>query len=216
MIKNYNLTVDTIDKTEPTSIIINTNDLNSIKFSIAITQNNKPIDLSEANVRISIVKPDKKTVLQDCAIVDAINGECEVLLNTQAYSTSGFYVAEIMVYSVYLDLERVTVTGRFSYSVAQGILDETTTESTNDWQAIHQVIADAEAILLDLKENDTGASVDTEARADIEMVKSDLIQLDEKVEDAIIHKSDTVPNLPLGGLWLDTSDDPFQGTVFDS
>ena len=40
--------------------------------------------------------------------------------------------------------------------------------------------------------------------------------LGEKIDDVTIYKGETVPGyLPAGALWLDTSDESFQGTVFE-
>ena len=40
--------------------------------------------------------------------------------------------------------------------------------------------------------------------------------LGEKIDDVTIYKGETVPGyLPTGALWLDTSDESFQGTVFE-
>ena len=169
MFKNFPVIVDTVQKSKLNNIVVNSNDLKTFMLSITINQLNKPIDLTGATVRIAIVKPDKTTVFQDCTITDPITGSCEVVLNTQAFIISGVYIAEVMIY---FDADKVAVTGRFSYSVSKGILDNSTEESKNDWQSITQAIADAEGILIDLRENGTG--IDAEARSGLETVTSQL------------------------------------------
>lgn len=171
MYKNFDVIVDTTQKSKHNFIMINTNDLKTVKLSIAVNSSKRPIDLTGKTVRIAIVKPDMKTVFQNCSIIEAVNGICEVVLDTQAYLVSGVHVAEVMVYS---GTEEVVVTGTFSYSVRKGILAADTLESQNDWQAINQAIADAENILVDLRENGTG--VDAQARTDIQTLTSDLAQ----------------------------------------
>lgn len=169
MFKNFPVIVDTVQKSKLNNIVVNSNDLKTIKLSLTINQLNKPIDLTGATVRIAIVKPDKKTVFQDCTITDPTTGTCEVVLNTQAFIISGVYIAEVMIY---FGADTVAVTGRFSYSVTKGILDDSTAESTNEWQSITQAIADAEGILIDLRDNGTG--IDAQARTDLQTVTTQL------------------------------------------
>lgn len=183
MFKNFPIIVDTVQKSKLNNIVVNSNDLKTIKLSLTINQLNKPIDLTGATVRIAIVKPDKKTVFQDCTITDPTTGSCEVILNTQAFIISGVYIAEVMIY---FGADTVAVTGRFSYSVAKGILDDSTAESTNEWQSITQAIADAEGILIDLRENGTG--IDVQARTELETVTT---QLAENVTDIDLQKKRT-------------------------
>ncbi|SSS87303.1 Carbohydrate binding domain [Acinetobacter baumannii] len=146
MFKNFPVIVDTVQKSKLNNIVVNSNDLKTIMLSLTINQLNKPIDLTGATVRIAIVKPDKKTVFQDCTITDAKTGSCEVVLDTQAFIISGVYYAEVMIY---FDADKVAVTGRFSYSVANGILNDSTVESTNEWQSITKVFVDAETATTD-------------------------------------------------------------------
>lgn len=169
MFKNFPVTVDTAQKSKLSNISVNSNDLNTLKLSITINQFDKPIDLTDATVRIAIVKPDNKTVFQDCTITDPTIGICEVVLETQAFIVAGVYIAEVMIY---YGTDKIAVTGRFSYSVSKGILDNSTLESTNDWQSINQAIANAEGILNDLREN--GTAIDAQARAEIETVTTQL------------------------------------------
>ncbi|USK66312.1 BppU family phage baseplate upper protein [Peribacillus frigoritolerans] len=171
MFKNFPVIVDTVQKSKLNNIVVNSNDLKTFKLTITINQFNKPIDLTGATVRIAIVKPDNKTVFQDCTITDPITGLCEVVLDTQAFIIAGVYIAEVMIY---FGADTVAVTGRFSYSVSKGILDNTTVESTNDWQAINQAIVNAEGILIDLRENGTG--IDAQARTDLQTVTTQLAE----------------------------------------
>ncbi|MEW5549967.1 BppU family phage baseplate upper protein [Peribacillus frigoritolerans] len=188
------------------NISVNSNDLNTLKLSITINQFNKPIDLTGATVRIAIVKPDNKTVFQDCTTTDPTTGSCEVVLNSQAFIISGVYIAEIMIY---YGADKVVVTGRFSYSVTKGILDNSTVESTNDWQAITQAIDVAEGILIDLREN--GTAVDAQARADLETVTTQLVDTEIIGEDSKAWWNPPIqPAMPWGsnGVPSSTSRDP--------
>jgi len=191
VLKNFPVIVDTVQKSKLNNIVVNTNDLKTIMLSLTINQLNKPIDLTGATVRIAIVKPDKKTVFQDCTITDPTTGSCEVVLDTQAFIISGVYIAEVMIY---YGADTVAVTGRFSYSVSSGILDNSTVESTNEWQSITQAIADAEGILIDLRENGTG--IDVQARSELETVTTQLADTELQI-DAMKSYGVTLESYPI-------------------
>lgn len=150
---------------------VNTNDLQSLKLLITVTKQNKPVDLSGTTARIAILKPDEKTVFQECEIVDAVNGKVAVTLENQAYIVPGTHSAELMIYG---NDGLVAVTCRFTYKSVQGILDDDTVESSDEWQAIHKKVDEAQAILDDLRENGTG--IDAQARTQLQV-------LNEKVDE---------------------------------
>lgn len=185
MIKTFNVTVDVEQPINNKSFSVNTNDLNSLQLNINVVQDNKPIDLTGKTVRIAIVKQDRKTVFQDCKVTGAKEGRCEVILGTQAYIAIGRHIAEVMIYE---GSEKVSVTGRFQYVSVKGILDDSTLESTNDFQAINQAIADAEGILKDLREN--GTAVDAQAREDLNSVNQQLAQTSTEIETVKSEKMD--------------------------
>lgn len=177
--KKIDITVNTEENLHYTIFTANTNDLKIIQLFITIFQNGIPYDLTGSTVRIAIKKPDRKTVFQDCEVIDALSGKCEVVLNSQANIVAGEHQAEVMVYKG----ESVAVTGKFSYRTEKGILDNTTVESTNEWQSINKAISDAEGILIDLRENGTG--VDAQARADLVTVNAELAK---KANDSEVRK----------------------------
>ena len=78
--------------------------------------------------------------MQDCALVDAINGVAEVVLSSQAYVEIGTHSAELVITKDTL----ATVTRSFEYSSLNAILDEGTITSTNDWQALHDLLLSAD------------------------------------------------------------------------
>lgn len=171
MFKEYQVTIDTTRETRNPVVHVNTNDLQTVKFIINILNQGKSVDLTGSTVRIAIKKPDNKTVFQDCKITDATKGKCEVVLNTQAYIVPGPHYAEVMIYYT---ADKVSVSGRFIYGANQGILNDKTIKSANEWQSINQAISDAEGILTDLRKNGTG--VDAQARTDITSLSSQLAQ----------------------------------------
>lgn len=177
MFKNFDIAVDTKTVVRNRAITVNTNDLQTIKFSITITQSGEPVYLTGSTVRLAVKKPDKKTVLQDCTIIDAANGKCEIILDTQAYIVHGLHHAEVMIYYA---ADKVSVTGRFSYTANKGILDEGTFESTNEFQSNTKTIA---GIVVDLK--DKGTEIDDQAQSDLEAKGIQLADIAKKNEVSI-------------------------------
>lgn len=190
--KTYNVLLDTIVTTSNPAFNVNTNDLKTVKLNILINQGKEPLDLTGATVRLAIKKPDKKTVLQDCTIVDPLTGSCEIILDTQAYAVEGSYAAEVMVY---YETDTVAVTSSFNYTAKKGILNDDTIESTNEWQSITQAIADNEALLTDLRTNGTG--IDTQARADIQTVTTQLAQSAKQLKTEKVRTTSFATKKPL-------------------
>lgn len=162
MYKLYNVTLDTQNDNKNQSFIVNNNDRNTPKIVFKIVQQNQPVILAGATVRLAVAKPDKTVVFQDCVVTNEAQGICEAVMNTQSFIVPGLYRAELMVY--YAE-DIVAVTGKFQYVVNKGVLSDDALQSKNDFQAINQAIADAEGILKDIRENGTG--VDAQARTDI-------------------------------------------------
>ncbi|MFP3509397.1 BppU family phage baseplate upper protein [Peribacillus sp. SIMBA_075] len=142
MYKTYPITVDTMKKVQNNMFTVNTNDLNTPKIIINIKQNGEPVVLTGGvKVRMAIKKPDGKVVFQDCDVIDASEGLCTVVLNTQAFAVEGNHTAELMVY--YTE-DRVSVTARFSYTAVKGLFDDGTIESSNSFPAFNQIVFDAQ------------------------------------------------------------------------
>lgn len=136
MKKTFEITVDMEKQTTNPSFSVSQNDLNSIELDFTLTQDQMPVDLTGCLVRMAIKKPSGKVVFQDCTIADAAAGSVYVILSTQGYSEVGLHTAEIMVSK---DSE-VAVTGSFQYTSRTAILNDTTLESNNDFQALAKLL----------------------------------------------------------------------------
>lgn len=136
MLKSFNLVLDLEKQISNPLFSISQNDLNSIVLNITIKQEGKILNLLGTTCKIAIKKPRGNTVFQTCDIIDAENGIIKVTLNTQAYIEIGTHSAEIYIYK---DLN-VSVTNSFSYISKTAILNDETIVSTNEWQAINEVI----------------------------------------------------------------------------
>lgn len=154
MNKTFKITVDTHKSVQNPSFHVNTNDLRTIHLLMSVQSNGEPVNLEDAQVRIVVLKPDKKTVFQDVVVVDAASGLCEVILDSQAYVVPGEHTAELMIYFVG---ERVSVTGRINYRAISGILNDKTVESQNEYQAINKLVLDAETAAQNAKRSETNA-----------------------------------------------------------
>ena len=101
-----------------------------------VTDEDIVIDLTDASVRLAILKPSGMTVLQDCFITNALGGSCEVILTNQAIIETGTYTGELMVTRNSV----MSVTRTFEYTSLNAIIDDQTLESANDWQAFHNIL----------------------------------------------------------------------------
>lgn len=137
MFKEFPVTVDLKMIIRSNSFLVNTNDLDSLKLSITIRDNGKPVDISDAKIRIAIQKPDRKAVLQDCEITNGSEGKCTVVLTNQAYLLPGEHKAELMIFN---KSDNVITTHPFKYTSTKGIMDSKTVESTNEFPALMKVL----------------------------------------------------------------------------
>lgn len=96
MLKEYKITLDIMDNVRNPSFAVNTNDSDSFKLIMTVKKQNKPVDLSGLTAKIAILKPDRKTVFQECEITDAENGKVEVVLTSQAYIVPGTHSVFIL------------------------------------------------------------------------------------------------------------------------
>lgn len=128
--------MDLVKVQKNSTIQIKTNDLNSVKFSFYITDNNVVCNLSGALVRLTIRKPSGLTVMQECAITEPLGGECEIYLSNQAFIEQGSHIGEIVISKG----DSAVVTQQFDYQVLEAIMNDETLESSNDWQALHELM----------------------------------------------------------------------------
>ena len=101
-----------------------------------ITDGGRIINLTDCQVVLTILKPSGLTVYQDCEIVDPLDGECEVLLNNQAYLETGIHSGELVITKG----ELISVTRLFEYFSLNTISNDNTLESSNDWEVLHTIL----------------------------------------------------------------------------
>jgi hypothetical protein len=98
------------------------------------------VDLTGSTVRLTVQKPSGLTVFQDCEVTEPLVGVCQVLLSNQAYLEIGNYVGELVI----TNLDITAVTRSFVYTSLDAILDDETLESSNEWQAMHDILNNAD------------------------------------------------------------------------
>jgi hypothetical protein len=137
LIKNFQINLDLIKSQKNERIQIKKGDLNTVIFEFIITDNDEPVDLTNSEVRLSILKPSKLTVIQDCTLTKPLNGQCEVLLLNQALLETGVYKGELIITKD----GGVSFTGSFEYFSLNTILnDQTMAVSVNDWEVLHEAL----------------------------------------------------------------------------
>jgi hypothetical protein len=136
LIKNFQIHLDLIKSQKNERIQIKKGDLNTVIFEFIVTDNDEPVNLTNSEVRLSILKPSKLTVIQDCTLTTPVNGQCEVLLLNQALLETGVYKGELIITKD----GGVSFTGSFEYSSLNTILNDQTMESANDWEVLHEAL----------------------------------------------------------------------------
>lgn len=136
LVKEYKINLDLIKKTETPQIQVKKTDFNSILFQFVITDDGRIVDLTDCAVDLSVLKPSGLTVYQNCEIVDALDGSCEVFLTNQAYLETGIHSGELVI----TKNERISVTRSFEYFSLNTIFNDNTLESANDWETLHAIL----------------------------------------------------------------------------
>jgi hypothetical protein len=134
--KEFQINLDLIKKTEIPPIQVKRTDLNNILFQFVLTDNGLIVDLTDSIVRLSVLKPSGLTVFQDCVITDALDGSCEALLNNQAYLETGMHSGELVITKG----ETQSTTRQFEYFSLNTIMNDNTLESSNDWETLHTIL----------------------------------------------------------------------------
>lgn len=201
-LKVFNIQLDVKKKNYNIPIInIVSGDTGSNKFVIKIADNYQPFLLANTSVKLVFLKPDGKTVFQDAVVKDT-NGVIEAILSSQAIAAIGTVWVELVVYGQ--TGERLTTT-QFSFKVSEGLLNENTVQSTNEFSALTRAISEVNKWDNQFEEKYNGLEV--EYAEEFTAVKGEIAQ----GVKLIISK--TEPSMVTSNtFWLeDKGDAPFQG-----
>ena len=141
--KIFTFTLDLLEDTRKRTPVatIKTNDLNTAVFNIQVTRGQYPFDLTDAEVRLNIEKPDQTLVLQnDATFPNRKNGQVQFTLSKQAYVLAGTHRAEVMIVFHKDTSREVSVTKEFYYRVERGVLDDQVLQSRDEWTYLEKAV----------------------------------------------------------------------------
>ena len=90
IIKNFQINLNLISKTRINPIVVSKGDLNTVLFAFTITENSERVDLTNAEVRLFVLKPSGLSVNSRCVVTNPLQGECETILLNQALLEQAF------------------------------------------------------------------------------------------------------------------------------
>lgn len=132
--------MDLIRTTKASKVAVKKSDIESVQFNFQILNDGLIADLTGATVQLAIKKPSLLTVFEDCIITSPANGECEVVLSNQSYLEVGTHIGELYV----TQNAELAISNSFEYSSLDAIMTDSSLQSTNDWQAIHDLLLEGE------------------------------------------------------------------------
>jgi baseplate upper protein BppU len=137
MMKTFAFTLD-LEKPETlaTKITVAIADFDTIEFTINLTQDGAPFDLTGKDV-ILLTKVIGAVKATDCVVRDGPLGVLSVILPTEAYNKIGTFVAELAIMEGVLQR---AIPNQFNYSVRASLFTDLATEAGNPLQAVHERI----------------------------------------------------------------------------
>lgn len=141
--KEYDIGIDIISGYSGEKLYFNTNDLNTAKLVITLSNKKQAVDLTNVNsVILALQKPDRTVSFLNCTVTDANNGIVSVILTTQSLAVAGTVNAE-----VYIDFgndangnDMAYSSHQFNFIVNAAIYSQGTIDSTNDLTALQQLL----------------------------------------------------------------------------
>lgn len=202
MEKIHKFTLDISKGINSTSIEVVTQDYASHKFDITLIEDGyKPFNLDNTIVRLIVLKPDGKTVQQDCTIIDN-QGRVSMLLQLNTINVSEICKAEIQIFDNAVSNKRLT-SANFNFRVRKSLQDDETVASTDEFSMLQKAIEQAECggaideritiktgILTSLKTTEKSNLVGA-----INEVKDKTSALDDRLEDMVGNLENMMRNI---------------------
>lgn len=167
-IKTYKKMVIEIDEPITDKVIAVQEDAESRYLDVQLFKDGVSFDLTGTKVRICMVKPDGKDVMNDGEITDPNSGRCQFLFTTQMLAACGVLQTQIIVFSE--SEEQILSTQIFNIYVTKKLLTNETIESTNEYGSLvvlFQDIYEALQIMTAIR-NNFGEPGQTAQRIDAE------------------------------------------------
>lgn len=133
-IKTYRKMVIEIDEPITDKVIAVQEDAESRYLDVQLFKDGVSFDLTGTKVRICMIKPDGKDVMNDGEITDPTSGRCQFLFTTQMLSACGVLQTQIIVFSE--TEEQIISTQIFNIYVTKKLLTNETIESTNEYGSL--------------------------------------------------------------------------------
>lgn len=133
-IKTYKKIVIEIDEPIIDKVIAVQEDAESRYLDVQLFKDGVSFDLTGTKVRICMIKPDGKDVMNDGEITDPVTGRCQFLFTTQMLAACGVLQTQIIVFSE--TEEQIISTQIFNIYVTKKLLTNETIESTNEYGSL--------------------------------------------------------------------------------
>lgn len=153
-IKTYKKMLIEIDEPITDKVIAVQEDAESRYLDVQLFKSGVPFDLTGAKVRIYMVKPDGKNIMNDGEITDPTSGRCQFKLTTQALAACGNLRTQIKGFSE--SEEQILSTQIFDIKVTESLLTNETIKSTNEYGSLvilFQDIYEALQVMTAIKNN---------------------------------------------------------------
>ena len=141
----YDITLD-INNTQTinySNVQLTQGDTDAYRFSISLKTDGTALDLAGRTVTITFLKADGESVVGNCTISNATDGECYYILGTTEVQVAGRLLVTVEVYE---STSRIT-TNRFAVSVKEQLNDGAGIESTTEYPILTSLIADAQEVV---------------------------------------------------------------------
>lgn len=148
-------------------------------FNINLLKDYQPVNVTGNTAVIVFLKPDNTTVYQNLTLVDAAAGKFTCTLSAQTIIIPGRVRAEVILYE---GTKRLTST-RFEFIVRKSLLNENTVESSNEFTALTEALAEVEELKRTGLKGDPGPKGDPGAGLNILGELSDVSDLPELGEE---------------------------------
>ena len=178
----YNVALD-VSNTQTinfSNVQLTQGDTEAYQFNISLKSNGTPLNLTGRTATITFLKSDGNSVVGNCIISNATDGECYYILGTTEVQVAGRLLATVEVYE---STARIT-TNRFAVSVIEQLNDGAGVESTTEYPILTSLIADAQ----DVVNNTTGAISALDSR--VETIENQ--DLDTRL---VAHEQASMPHL---------------------
>lgn len=189
-------------------------------FNINLLENFKEVNASGNTAVITFVKSDGTTVFQNLTAVNASKGQYTCTLSSQTIVVPGRVKAEV---SLYEGTKRLTSV-RFEFNVRKALLDDDTVESSNEFSALTEALADVEEMKDEVLNNLNTASLSLSTADSIKSVTANVgsvpkVRIESNIANNILGNKGNCESLSdwkLGGIspTLDTSKKMFGNASF--